>query len=274
MRRSGTAAEVDIRIETFGVRVLVRVHPPSLAARVRSRLPAGRCPTVTRRPDASYRIMVRPVTVGPPVSILSRGGRILTSGADPETLLNALESDLEKLVAERARRVLFIHAGVVGWQGKAILLPGRSGSGKTTLVAALVRAGGLYLSDEFAVLDADGWVHPFPRRPGIRDRDGRSGRVSAKAMGGPVGRQPLKPGQVLVLEYRPGSPGRLHALSPGQAAMALLANTVVARTRPRAALATLARTVADVSAWRGERGEADAFAAALLEGRLPERDSL
>ena len=191
------------------------------------------------------------------------------SGADPETLLNALESDLERLVAERARRVLFIHAGAVGWHGKAILLPGRSRTGKTTLVAALVRAGGLYLSDEYAVLDADGWVHPFPRRPGIRTKDGRSRRVSATTLRGLVGRDPLRPGLVLVLRYRPGATGRLRALTPGQAAMALLANTVVVRARPRATLASLARAVADVSAWRGERGEAGSFAAALLGDGLP-----
>jgi hypothetical protein len=267
MRRP-QAVDAEIRVETFGVRFLVRVQSHSLAARVRSRLPAGPRFPKTRRPDASYRVAVRPAPEGSSIGDLFRGGRILVAGADPETLLDALESDLERLVAERARRVIFIHAGAVGWQGKAILLPGRSRSGKTTLVAALVRAGGLYLSDEYAVLDADGWVHPFPRRLGIRGEDGGSGRISARALGGRVGRRPLRLGRMLALDYRPGSPWRLQSLSPGQAAMALLEHTVAARARPRAALAVLARAVGDASAWRGERGEAGAFAEALLAGRL------
>ncbi|MFI5180923.1 MAG: hypothetical protein ACHQPI_06000 [Thermoanaerobaculia bacterium] len=270
MRKPRTADRAEIRIESFGVRILVRVQPRSLAARVRSRLPRGPRLPETRRPDASYRMVLRPAAAGSPAGDLSRGGRIVVAGADGETLLDALESDLERFVAERARRVLFIHAGAVGWHGKAILLPGRSGSGKTTLVAALVRAGGVYLSDEYAVLDADGWVHPFPRRLGIRGVDGGSERVPAWALGGQICRRPLRLGQMLALVYRPGSPWRLHSLSPGQAAMALLEHTVAVRARPRAALAALARAVGDVSAVRGERGEADAFAAALIEGRLAE----
>ena len=67
-------------------------------------------------------------------------------------------------LAERARNRIFIHAGVVGWQGRAIVIPGRSFSGKSTLVAALLQAGATYYSDEFAVLDGRGYVHPFLAR--------------------------------------------------------------------------------------------------------------
>jgi predicted ATPase len=45
-------------------------------------------------------------------------------------------------VATEAPRRVFVHAGVVGWKGQAILVPGRSYSGKTTLIAALMKAGG------------------------------------------------------------------------------------------------------------------------------------
>ena len=119
MRRPRAAAGTEIRIETFGVRILVRVQPHSLATRVRSRLPAGPRFPKTRRPDVSYRVEVRPAPAWSSIGELFRGGRILVADADPETLLDALESDLERFVAERARRVIFIHAGAVGWQGKA-----------------------------------------------------------------------------------------------------------------------------------------------------------
>lgn len=69
---------------------------------------------------------------------------------------------------------LLVHAGVVTWNGEAIVMPATSGSGKTTLVAGLVRAGFGYLSDEIAAIDpTTGRVAPFPLslsvKPGSMD---------------------------------------------------------------------------------------------------------
>ena len=61
-----------------------------------------------------------------------------------------------------------MHAGVVGWKGWALVLPGKSGAGKTTLVAELIRAGATYYSDEYAVLDERGRVHPYARPLAVR----------------------------------------------------------------------------------------------------------
>jgi len=61
---------------------------------------------------------------------------------------------------------------VVAWRGRAILLPGRSYVGKSTLVMELVRAGAVYYSDEYAVLDARGRVHPFAQPVALREPDG------------------------------------------------------------------------------------------------------
>jgi hypothetical protein len=60
--------------------------------------------------------------------------------------------------------VLTIHAGVVSWEGKAIVLPAPMDSGKTTTTAGLVRAGFGYLTDEAAMIDpSTGLVSPFPK---------------------------------------------------------------------------------------------------------------
>jgi len=83
-------------------------------------------------------------------------------------VFEAFETDLQLYVAEMAPRRLFVHAGVVGWRGQAIIIPGRTFTGKTTLVAALVKAGATYYSDEYAVLDVRGRVHPYARPLGIR----------------------------------------------------------------------------------------------------------
>ena len=78
-------------------------------------------------------------------------------------------------VAEHAPEYVFLHAGVVAWEDRALLLPGQSHAGKSTLVAELVRAGATYYSDEFALLDSQGRVHRIytrdirMRRPGAPD---------------------------------------------------------------------------------------------------------
>src|SRR4029077_6709070 len=96
----------------------------------------------------------------------------------------ALATHAEFFVAERAPDHLFVHAGVVGWDGGAIVMPGASFAGKTTLVQAWLGAGATYYSDEFAVLDRTGRVHPFTRPLSIRDRATASTRrVPVAALG-------------------------------------------------------------------------------------------
>lgn len=152
---------------------------------------------------------------------------------------------------------LFVHAGVVGWRGRAILFPGRSFSGKTTLVAAMVRAGAVYYSDEYAILDARGRVHPFARPLQVRDSGTRSLRkVPLESLGGRAGQKPLPVGLVVSSRYEPGKRWRPRRLSPAQGMMRLLANTVAVRLRPHFALSTLAKTMDKVPVIQTPRGEA------------------
>jgi hypothetical protein len=69
----------------------------------------------------------------------------------------------------RARGMLAIHAGVVAFEERAVILAGPSGHGKSTLTLALVRAGGTLLTDEMAVIAPDDrTVLPFPRGIHVR----------------------------------------------------------------------------------------------------------
>jgi len=187
-----------------------------------------------------------------------------------------LESEIRQSVAAGAERRTFVHAGVVGWRGRAIVVPGRSRSGKTTLVAELVKAGASYLSDEFAVLDARGRVHPFAkplsiRGPGGCDRHARSRR--AEDLGGTCATRPLPVGLVVLAEHRPGATWRPERLTAGQAVLEMLAHTVPARLRPEASLRALARAVSRATVLKGERGEAGEVATVLLRS-LEETESV
>ena len=146
----------------------------------------------------------------------------------------------------------------------AILIPGPSFSGKTTLVAALVRAGAAYYSDEYAVLDERGLVHPYPKPLSIRDGGLHGTDHEVASLGGKAGTDPLRVAVIAVTSYRPGARWEPERQSPGTGAMALLANTVPARDRPAQALAAVRQAAASAVVLEGERGGAAEAAAGLL----------
>jgi hypothetical protein len=195
-----------------------------------------------------------------------RAGRVtLLKSNRLAEVLEALESDVQLHVADMCEQGLFVHAGVVGWRGRAILIPGLSGSGKTTLVAALVKAGATYYSDEYAVLDPGGRVHPYARRLSIRvAHDNIRKRCRADELGGSPGVDPLPVGLIAVTQYRLGANWRPRLLSPGRTVLALIDNTVSIRRRPQSALATLRCTVSKALALESARGEADEIAELLF----------
>jgi hypothetical protein len=169
-------------------------------------------------------------------------------------------------VAELAPRRIFVHAGVVGWKGRAIMLPGRTMAGKTTLVAELVKAGATYYSDEFAVLDAEGRVHAFPKPLSLRNGSSSTQRdVSIEELGGKAGTKPLPVGLVVMSQYKEGARWRPRSLTPDLGALALLSNTIAARRVPERALSVVEQIVSRARVVRGKRGEAALAASNILK---------
>jgi hypothetical protein len=250
-----------------GVRIGVRTTDPQVMDDVRARLPTGWKPR-------------RAALVGHLVSLVvgdrepRRGIKrlhLVYSGAvrafrstDLAEALQFLEYHLEEFVAQMAPGRIFVHAGVVGWKGKAIVIPGSSHSGKTSLVAALLEAGASYYSDEFAILDDRGRVHPYPRSLRLRDEDDLGRRVPAEAMGAASGRVPLPVGLVVSTSYEAGRRWRPRPLTHGEAVLELMLHTVPARFRPREVFAVLGRATKTASALKGRRGEARETAPSLL----------
>jgi hypothetical protein len=197
---------------------------------------------------------------------LYRAAEKLSETTKLEAALDTFDADLRLQVAIAAPEKLFVHAGVVGWHGQAIVIPGRSFSGKTTLVAALVEAGATYYSDEYAVFDASGLVYPYPRPLSVRQSQGMwPKRCPVEEFGGTAGIEPLPVGLLVHTQYQAGAKWHPSQISAGQAVLALLDNTVVARLRPDLVLPTLAGAVSDASSIEGARGDAQEVAVALLQ---------
>ncbi len=177
------------------------------------------------------------------------------------TLLDAFESIVRFDIAV-ATDWVFVHSGVVVWNGAAIAVPAPSMHGKSRLVDALVRAGAIYYSDEYAVIDSQGFVHPFQRPISLRTA---SGTVRRTMLRNPnfAGAVPLR--LVVSTRYEPGAEWRPRRGTAAEALLVLLSNTVRARLAPRETLRVLARAVARAELLEGCRGEAESVALLLLE---------
>lgn len=246
-----------LRRSAFGARFEVR-FPASLDARVRALLPPG------SRPDkAGGNARVFELEAKGDGFLLRAGGRRLGSPLDEAAALDALGSALERHVAFHPGEYVFVHAGVVALGGRALVLPGRSGAGKSTLVAALVTAGATYVSDEWAVIDGEGRIHPFPRSLRLRTPRGWF-RIDPRQTDARIARRPLDLAAVVVTRHRSGAELQLSPLGPSRACLALVAHAPAARSRPQAALPSLRRATQGALCYEGPRGEASEAARVLL----------
>ena len=264
MRVPAVRARV-LRGEAYGVAFEVRGDDRRLLPLLRARFPPGW--TGTRQPAVVVLSVVHEpseVRRSPrPVTRLSvrLDGRLVARGLSHAQALDVFESELQLSVARLARPEVFVHAGVVAVDGQAILLPGRSGAGKTTLVRALVDAGATYYSDEYAVLDGEGRVHPYARRLSVRMRAGHKERHPVPRT---RGRGPVPVGLIVETGYRPDARWRPVPLSAGECVLALLGNTVPARDRPAEVLSVLARATERARGIRSDRGAASRTARTLI----------
>lgn len=173
-------------------------------------------------------------------------------------------SMLRIVVAEHARDCVFIHAGVVAWKGKAIVIPANSFQGKTTLVAELVKNGAEYYSDEYAVLDKKGLVHPFPRDLSVRDDRFVENDVPVADIGGKTGFDAIPIGAVLLTEYAEKGEWKPQQLTVGQGIMEIIPHTIPRNFNTEFSLKVLNTAVSDAIILKSPRGDARELAVKLL----------
>lgn len=226
-------------------------------------------------PDVGYRVEPDDPPGGLALRVV-RNGRAVLRAATPDEVVERLRSEIDHEVALGSRTGLFVHAGVVGWRGHAILVPGRSMTGKSTLVAALVRQGATYYSDEYAVLAEDARVGPYARALVLRGDP--PGAASARAGGptGAAGQEPLPVALIVSTSYREGSAWRPEVVRGSRAVLPVIDNTVRARSEPERVMRLVGRLAPRVVTLRGPRPDADlaaprilGFLDGLLDGRPP-----
>jgi hypothetical protein len=156
--------------------------------------------------DGNARISVR---VERGRSRYTMGRRFIVSGSEGrmfsvrriEEVLPHVEWALNWEVVRRMDSFLQLHAGVMERDGVGVVFPASPGSGKTTLCAGLLSRGWRFLSDEFALIDGEGMIHPYPKALCIKE----GSFVVMEHLGLPM---------VSPRRYRKGKKGRVAYVNP------------------------------------------------------------
>lgn len=241
----------------FGVRAYgcnIQVETPSLEAH--SILERHILPSLPRMDIAADdpHVIVR-VSQVEGLFQVSVDGKFVASAANPIGIVSPLIKLLDDTVIERLITLRAVHAGAVVWDHRALLLPGATHAGKSSLVAELLRRGATYYSDEFALIDPQGLVYPYPRPLLLRNGRPQQSPVLAQEFNVPVGDTPAPVSWILALEYVPGSTWNVSSLPHSEAVMTLLKNTPHYLEELPDLVEVFQRAVAGASCFSGQRGE-------------------
>lgn len=254
------------RYSAFGVHWEMRADDVSAYHLLLDRLPSVAAPTAGRAMARTYVFRTFPSesSENEPSYLLAADERPLVRSSDPEVIADAFEDDLKCLLAERSPRKVFLRAGVVGWQDRAIVIPGGPRSGKSTLVRALVGCGATYYSDEYAVIEGC-TVQSFPARSATWTMPGSALSYWMEEFGKLSEPKSLPIGLVLFAPYQGGAVFKPKLLSRGQTLLGMLKHAVAAQRNPERVLRALENVCRRSNALEGFRGDAHTAATYLLD---------
>lgn len=197
---------------------------------------------------------------------IALNGRVLPRRFGLDDALHLLRCYLQEMIAMLATDLVLVHAAVVGWRGRALLLPGMSGTGKSTLAMALVELGATYYSDELAVIDENACVHPYLRVPRLRGLVGQETalRVRQLISAGMPAPQPLPVSLVLLTHYLEEASCEQRDMTCREILFGLIENTVAIRNRPELSLRVLKEVSTRARGVLARRGDVRFVASAVL----------
>ena len=256
------AAPYQLAFEAYGMDLRICTSSPDLLEDVQPMMPPG----WRQRPRSAKQHTLGLIAEDEDLYSIYSDGICIHDAPGRDYALMMMDAQIQGHVALKAPNFIFLHAGVVADGDRAIVTPGLSFAGKTTLVRALVEAGALYYSDEFAVLDETGLVHPYPKPLSLRTPEGGAlAEMRVEQLGGRAGVHPVPLGLVAIARYRPDAEWNPRRLTKGAGALALLEHAVPAQERPEQTMRYVRRAAERAVVLDGERGEADELALVLLD---------
>lgn len=191
--------------------------------------------------------------------------RQVTIGRAFSSPLEFVQCYMQEAIAILSREFVFVHAGVVGWNGRAIILPGKSGVGKSNLVRALINSGATYYSDEYAAIDSKIRIHPYLCPLRLKGTSGTlHSHLSCVTEPASCAPEPIRASLLVMSSYLPGGDWQPRMLSSGERFFALLRNTIAIRCEPESSMRVLNNLSSSVEGVESCRGEADYVADIIL----------
>lgn len=232
----------NFTFESYGVKVGVECPSEEMLAKSEAKIRIsllGRL-TVIDKGRAEYTFTIKHAAKK---FHLDLNGEYISDSSDEHVFMNYFETMIRLTIAEYAVDRVFMHAGAVVVNGKALIFPADSFCGKTTLVAEFVKRGAVYYSDEYAVFDEEGLLYPFPRKLSIRydQIDFVRTDVSAESLGGVIGQGPISPSLVLITKYSRYSRWNPQILSEGNGVMEMIPQAISLRFNSRFTVKVLKR---------------------------------
>ncbi|MEX1133480.1 MAG: hypothetical protein WED83_01400 [Acidimicrobiia bacterium] len=271
----GPPRSTDLVFNSLGTIVQVRSQEPTLGELIRNLFrhfpPSGQSPDLVisiTHDQGRYRI--------------EKNEEGIADGCSRDKALVQLLSIVNETSVYGATS-LVVHAGAVASDGEVIAFPASAQAGKSTLVAACLKEGFDYVTDEALLITDTGRVIPYPKAMWLT-RESRAALsvdearlmaplddrykspVLPEELGAQVAGTPLKM-KHLVLPERNGAPVSLEPLGPAFAATELLTHAFNRYDRPREWFELAAGLTRTMSAWRLRYGEASE-AASYLRSRL------
>jgi hypothetical protein len=256
MKRSEPVSAANtLRFSCYGVRIAVEWDSHIHLSELRSILPPESSELEREEAEHHFSLTALKGTRGEagPMYLVGGGSSLASSPKCLGSAVASLRKSIHHCIAEHSRDRVFVHAGVATWKGRMIVCPGRSHSGKSTLIWALVNSGAKYYSDEYAVFDNNGHVHPFPVPINLRAPEARGWSVAADR----IGTEPARTNLILFAEYRQNGKWDPIVLTPGQTVLRLIQNSLSMRRNPSGVLRVFKTVALTTKAFTGERGEAD-----------------
>jgi hypothetical protein len=193
-------------------------------------------------------------------------GEVVGANETMPYLFTLIQQVADDAMVRHLRCEIAIHAGTVVYQGKAIVMPGPSGSGKSRLVQELLRLGAEYCSDEYAILDPQGCVHPYPRALMIRAANDEQQPVLASDLRATVCDHASPASLFLFLRYEADREGLdVQPLDRSEALIRLLQNTPQVMAEKDHVLVPLKAAMSVAASYAGARGEGPRAAAEILQ---------
>ena len=250
MRRCSTSESgtATVAVSYFGVSIAVECRTGDALA-VSACLPPGSKPV--NPAEAEHRFALDSLPEDENLFTVKRGRSRKGSRQPLNSALRILQKEIYLCVAEHSRNYVFIHAGVVAWNNRAVIFPGFSHAGKSTLAWSLVQAGAVYYSDEYAVFDEKGAIHPFALPINLRMPGGERRTVIPDR----VGSAPLEPGLIVFARYRPEAIWCPRPLRPGESMLRLIQHSIAIRSNPELVLPVLKNITLRARAYVGTRGD-------------------